>query len=115
MARWHDTESARSNWDDAPDDDEQLDELLEVARDQVVRYAPERKTDPIVAPDSEAVPVRYRLAQLRQAQNIWAAQNVNSDGAMGDGGEFTLRPVAHPLDWHVKQIIRPKGAKPNVR
>lgn len=115
MTKWHDTESARTNWDDAPYEDEQLAELLAVARGQVIAYSPTRKDDPIVAADSEVVPVEYRLAQLRQAQNIWTAQNVNSDGGMGDGDAFTLRPVSHPLDWHVKQIIRPKGARPRVR
>lgn len=115
MAKWHDAESAGANWDDAPYEAAVLTELLEVARGQVIAYSPHRKTDPIVAPDSEAVPVEYRLAQLRQAQNIWTAQNVNGDGGIGDGGEFTLRPVSHPLDWHVKQIIRPKGAVPRVR
>lgn len=113
MTTWHNLESARANWDDAPYDDDQLTELLEVARTQVVAYAPERKADPIVQPDSEAVPVTYRLAQLRQAQNIWTAGTVSSDGTTGDGGDFVLRP--HPLDWHVKQIIRPKGARPRVR
>lgn len=115
MANWHDRASARANWEDAPYIDDTLDELLEIARGQVVAYSPHRKADPVVAADSEVVPVEYRLAQLRQAQNIWAAQNVDSSGGMGDGGEFELRPVTHPLDWHVKQIIRPKGATPRVR
>lgn len=115
MTEWHDAESARANWDDAPFDDEVLDELLEVARGQVIAYSPSKKADPIVAADSVVVPVRYRLAQLRQAQNMWSAQNVDSSGSVGDGGDFSLTPVTHPLDWHVKQIIRPKGATPRVR
>lgn len=115
MTQWHDIDSARANWDDAPDDNGALEELLTVARDQVVAYSPHRKGDPAVAPGSEVVPVAYRLAQLRQTQNMWAAQNVDSSGGIGDGGDFMLRPVTHPLDWHVKQIIRPKGARPRVR
>lgn len=114
MTQWHDQESARANWDDAPFDDEALDELLEVARGQVIAYSPTKKADPIVAADSVDVPVSYRLAQLRQVQNMWAAQNTDSSGAVGDG-DFSLTPVTHPLDWHVKQIIRPKGATPRVR
>lgn len=113
MASWHTLETARDQWADAPYDNDQLEELLEVARVQVVAYSPTRKTDPSVAADSSTVPVTYRLAQLRQAQNIWSAGAVNADGGIGDGSDFVLRP--HPLDWHVKQIIRPKGATPRVR
>lgn len=116
MTQWHTPDTARDQWDDAHGlDDDKLAELLEVARGQVVAYAPERKADPIVAADSTDVPVAYRLAQLRQAQNMWAAQHSDSSGGMGDGAEFELRPISHPLDWHVKQIIRPKGAAPRVR
>lgn len=115
MAQWHDPESAQANWEDAPYDADELQELLDVARGQVVAYSPHKKADPIVAAGSVDVPVEYRLAQLRQARNIWAAQNVDSSGGIGDGGDFELRPVTHPLDWHVKQIIRPKGATPRVR
>ncbi|WP_024357799.1 hypothetical protein [Leucobacter chironomi] len=113
MTRWHDAESAADAWEDAPDDDERLEELLAVARAQVVAYSPHRKADPAVAADSDDVPVEYRLAQLRQAQNLWAAGSVSTDGGMGDGDSFTLTP--HPLDWHVKQIIRPRGGRPRVR
>ncbi|WP_449279628.1 hypothetical protein [Leucobacter sp. GX0328] len=113
MTVWHDVESAAHAWDDAPDDDERLGELLEVARGQVVAYSPHKKADPAVAADSTEVPVAYRLAQLRQAQNLWAAGSVSPDGGLGDGESFTLTP--HPLDWHVKQIIRPRGGRPRVR
>lgn len=113
MTSWHDTESAATQWPDAPDDDAVLKELLEVARGQVVAYSPHSKTDPVVEAASDVVPVAYRLAQLRQAQNLWAAGSTSPDGGIGDGESFTLTP--HPLDWHVKQIIRPKGGAPRVR
>lgn len=113
MTRWHNAESARAQWDDAPYEDEPLEELLEIARGQVIAYSPHRKADPVVAEGSDEVPVAYRLAQLRQAQNLWRAQAVDTTGGIGDGADFVLRP--HPLDWHVKQIIRPKGARPRVR
>lgn len=113
MSRWHDADSARNAWADAPDDDEQLDELLTVARGQVVRYAPQKAADPTMAEDSDDVPAAYRVAQLRQAQNIWSASAVDPAGGIGDGADFVLRP--HPLDWHVKQLIRPKGGRPHVR
>lgn len=113
MTTWHDTESAAYQWPDAPDDTDILEELLEVARGQVVAYSPHRKADPIVATDSDDVPVEYRLAQLRQATNLFNAGSVAPDGGLGDGGSFVMTP--HPLDWHVKQIIRPKRGAPHVR
>lgn len=113
MTVWHDIDSARDQWQDAPDDDEILDEILDVARGQVIAYSPTKKADPIVAPDSSEVPVAYRLAQIRQATNLWTAGSVNPDGGFGDGGTFVMTP--HPLDWHVKQIIRPKRGRPRVR
>ena len=113
MTTWHDPESASAQWEDAPYDEERLQELLDVARGQVIAYAPEKKSDPNLDPASTTVPVAYRLAQLRQAQNIWTAGTVDPAGGIGDGEAFVLRP--HPLDWHVKQIIRPKGARPRVR
>lgn len=113
MTTWHNLESARIQWADAPYDDDTLDELLEVARGQVVAYSPTKKSDPIVAPDSVDVPVHYRLAQLRQATNIWTAGSVDTTGGIGDGSDFVIRP--HPLDWHIKQIIRPRGGSPRVR
>lgn len=113
MSTWHTPESASAQWDDAPLDEGDLAELLEVARVQVVTYSPHKKDDPAVAPESATVPVTYRLAQLRQAQNIWTAGAVDPAGGIGDGESFTITP--HPLDWHVKQIIRPKGGRPSVR
>lgn len=113
MSSWHNLESARLQWADAPYDDDVLEELLEVARGQVITYSPTKKADPIVELASTDVPVHYRLAQLRQATNLWTAASVDTTGGMGDGSDFVIRP--HPLDWHVKQIIRPRGGAPRVR
>ena len=113
MATWHTPASAREHWADAPgypeDEADVLVELLEVAREQVEAYAPAL---PLPA-EGEAleIPATYRYAQLMQARNIWNASTVSPGGDLGEG-DFTI--TVHPLDWTVKQMLRPKRAVPVV-
>ncbi|MCC2032194.1 hypothetical protein [Microbacterium allomyrinae] len=121
MATWHTPETLREEWTDADTiSDDTLDALLEVAQDQVIAYAPSLPAvdvawvDGYLVPESpSSIPTRYAYAQLRQVQNLWNAGRVDTTGGIGDGGDFVMRP--HPLDWHVKAIIRPKRGKPRVR
>jgi hypothetical protein len=102
---WQTVDSARDGWDDAPEDDAALDDLLNLAKDAVLEYAPS------IASDARP-PHNYRAAQRMQAENLWNANRVNSTTG-GDGdGSFILRPF--PLDWQVKQMLRPKRALPVV-
>lgn len=97
---WHTLDSTRDAWGDAPDDDETLFELLEVAKEAVIEYAP-----PVVG---DLPPVRFRKAQLMQARNLWNSTEVNPAGEAGADG-YTIAP--HPLDWQITQILRPnRGA-----
>ena len=98
MAEWHTLESARTEWEDAPLDDEQLEELLEVGKDAVLAYAP-------VLADPDEPPTRYRVAQLMQARNVWNSSSVSTAGDF-DSGSYGL--TTHPLDWQIKQILRPR-------
>lgn len=111
MTTWHTPETARALRELWPDvdaiEDETLDVLLDAAQDQVIAYAP------ALAPAASTIPDRYALGQLRQAQNIWNASRVDASGGVGDGSDFVMRPT--PLDWHVKQILRPKRGRPRVR
>ena len=93
-AEWHDLESARDQWDDAPFSDERLTALLDVARSRVVRWAAWQ-------PAANAVPSHFREAQLRVAINLWNAEK--SDQAAADG-DFPFQ--ARLLEW--KTLI-PKG------
>lgn len=95
--QWHNVITARLEWDGAPKPDGTLHRLLEVARDQVEAYGPKLAAD---AP----VPERYRAAQLIQARNTWNASLTNGD-AQVDAGGFVVN--VRPLDWAVKQLIRP--------
>ncbi|PPG53416.1 hypothetical protein C5C41_06740 [Rathayibacter sp. AY1E9] len=96
---WHSIESARSDWLDAPDEDDQLQELLDLSRDAVEAFGG------YVAHD---IPAGWRAAQLMQARNVWIASTVDSNGSIGEG-DFALSP--RPLDWMVKQLIRPQSGK----
>lgn len=98
MSEWHNLESARSEWIDAPLDDAQLNDLLEVAKDAVLAYAP-AVTDPL------AIPTGYRVAQLMQAKNVWNS-SFASPGGDFDGSSYGL--TTFPLDWQVMQLLRPR-------
>lgn len=111
MAAWVTIDEARDRWRDAPGDDDYLQDLLDLAQQQVLEFGPARIATTI-ADDPDAVPTNYRMAQLTQARNTWNA--VKSDPlsqGIGDEG-FVFRPF--PMDWTVKQMIRPRRAKPVV-
>lgn len=95
-------------WADAPTLNlEVLGMILEVARDDVIDYAPNPRPESA----GEDIKARYVLAQLRQAQSLWDAGSVNSEGEVGEGG-FVFVP--RPLDKTIKRIIRPTDMAPHV-
>jgi hypothetical protein len=107
MADWHDVASARDEWVDAPVDEDDGDDiltgLLASAKAAVIAYAPaveEPLTD---------IPEGYRQAQLMQARNIWNSGKASPSGDF-DGGQYGLSTF--PLDWMIRQLIRPKTGKP---
>jgi hypothetical protein len=103
---WHDPDTARAEWADAPDaplDEGQPDPLvehLEVAKQAVLAYAP-------ALADPEQPPENYRLAQLLQAKNTWNAAYASPSGDFDGMGGFSLS--THPLDWQIRQILRPRS------
>lgn len=97
---WHTLASARSEWTNALED-VQLFNLLDIAREQCLAYAPALSTPNI----------RLRQAQLMQARNLLNA--AKSDPAQSNDGDlFVIRP--YPLDNFVKQLLRPKRAVPVI-
>ena len=99
---WHNVTSARDALGDGgPSDDGDLYRLLEVARDQVEAFAP-------VLAAGAAVPERYRAAQLMQARAVQNAYVSNGDQQTDLGGGLIVS--VRPLDWNVKQLLRPKSA-----
>lgn len=94
---WHTLATARREWDDAPDSDVTLYELLDVARVACLSFAP--SIDP--------APTHYRKGQLMQARAIWTASRATNGDRMGDEN---FGVTVFPLDWNVKQTLRPKRA-----
>ncbi len=93
-------------WPEAADiPDGLLTDLLFIARSHVEAYAPALPADT----EAGRCPVAYRHAQLMQTRNLWNATEVDSGGGFG-GDDYTIRPM--PLDWIIKQILRPKTAIP---
>jgi len=106
-ADWYTIDTIRSVWGTAEDiPDTLLDELLYVARESVLAFAPP------LPPEMEAAgqcPVEYRMAQLMQTRNLWNAVEVDPGGVFGDD---TYQIAPKPLDWIVKQMLRPRTAVP---
>lgn len=99
---WHNVETARFEWDGAPANDGTLYRLLTTAREQVEAYGR-------VLADGEPVPELWRQAQLAQARNMFNASITSGENTYdaGGGNYITVRP----LDWAVKQLIRPRSAR----
>lgn len=105
MAEWHTLTTAREQWPDAAGiGDEQLEELLTVARLAVLAYAK-------VLEDDEDPPENYRYAQLMQAQNVWNSSEASPSGDFDSSG-YGL--TTFPLDWAVRQVLRPKRGFPVI-
>jgi hypothetical protein len=101
---WATLAITRSQWIDSRTiDDDVLYEILQVAKTQVLDYAPALAA-------AAAVPTHYRMAQISQARNIYNGSIV--DATNGDIGSdtFTIRPF--PLDWQIKQLLRPRRGVP---
>ena len=115
MATWYSVATPEEQtrlaaaWQDAPIENVELcSSLLEVARGQVVAYAPAPGEDDDL---DNSPPTNYVLAQLQQATNLWNAGRVSSSGEVGtDTFSFTPRP----LDKTIRTIIRPIDGKPHV-
>lgn len=94
---WHTVDSIREELN-LDGEDVELQKLLDIAKQAVVAYAPPLEED-------QRPPTNYVQAQAMQARNVWNSANVDTSGDIGDG-TYALRP--HPLDWQIKQILRPK-------
>lgn len=101
---WHTLDSARIEWSDAESlSDVRLFQMLELARQQVTAYAPTLAL-------GARPPQNYREGQLMQARNL--LNSTTAEQGADNGESFVLRP--YPLDWMVKQVLRPKTAVPVV-
>lgn len=92
---WHTIDSIREVWRDAPTDDAELFVLLGSAKDQCAAFAPAVEG---------RLPLRYRQAQAMQARALWNAGHTSQDQFGAEGMTVT----AFPMDWQVKNLLRPK-------
>lgn len=84
--------------------DAALDLLLDSARTQCEAFAP-------ALPDGADVPPAWLQAQALQARALSRAGVVGADDQVGiEGGGVTL----FPMDWTVKNLLRPKRGRPVI-
>lgn len=98
LSGWYTLYEMREDWEQSPTADYKAAELLTLAREQCLEYAP--------LPESAGIPEAHRQAQLMQARNIWNSARVDPANAGIEGENFIIQP--YPLDWMIKQILRPK-------
>lgn len=108
MAKWYDSSTIQNVWREARTMHEsELDELLAVAREECEEFAyPEDVADP------SNIPARVALAHRLHAQAIW-----NSQKTSGRDDDVTLSGqsvTVYPMDWQVKNHLRPKRGVPAV-
>jgi hypothetical protein len=65
---------------------------------------------PGATPAEDVITDGCRAAHLLQAQNVWTSAHASPSGDL-DGGQFGIS-AGFPLDWQVRQLIRPKTGKP---
>lgn len=112
---WVETGTDLAEWYDAPEDVLDLERYLMAAYEQCRDYAPaptEWLTDvftdtftDVFGETMPVVPVRYKLAQVMQARALYRSLLAGSGDAIGVDG---LSVTVWPMDWTVKNLLRPK-------
>ena len=103
---WASLEDARADWADAEQmSDEELTRYLAAAYEQCAAYAPDLDVDQTV------IPSRLVQAQVMQARAIWRALSAGDGDQLGPDG---FRVTVYPMDWTVKNLLRPRRGLPRV-
>lgn len=104
MTPWATPADAPLYWADAADVPEAvLSDLLDAAQDACAEYAP-------ALLDTDPPPVRYKIATVYQAREVWAA--AKRDGDLIGSDPYPIR--ARPLTDAVKQLLRPHSGYPRT-
>lgn len=102
---WVTLSYARDKWSDAEDyDDVDLTSYLLSAYESCFAFAP-------ALADGVEVPESWRLAQVMQARAQMRSLTAGRDDNMTADG---LTVTVYPLDWNVRQLLRPKPGRPRV-
>ncbi|NYF29237.1 hypothetical protein [Microbacterium sp. JAI119] len=102
MAEWltADDEDLPTLWPDVPMNDDAATLYLNAAKEACLAYAP-------ALAEGASIPDGWRLAQALQARNTYNSSKAAPGGDF-DGGGYGIS--AFPLDWQVKQLLRPRRA-----
>jgi len=106
-SEWHTLATARDEWPGSKTSitDVKLHRLLEIARRDCLTWGPEL-VDAAGLP--LPVPGPWLEAQLKQARNILNAAQASTQQVDPDMSSYEPRP----MDWWVKQLIRPDSGRP---
>lgn len=104
-------------WIESPDDLEtywpqcqeeaygyQLNPFIVAAKTQCLNFAP-------ALPVGADVPESYRLAQAMQTRALWRSQKAGAGNQIGADG---MAVTVFPMDWTVKNLLRPKKGRPSL-
>ena len=105
LVGWVTLVHTRELWPDADVlEDDVLTAYLRSAYESCVAFAP------ALAADVE-VPESWRVAQVMQARAVYRSLKAGGRDQVGPDG-FTV--TVYPLDWNVRQQLRPKRGRPLV-
>lgn len=99
MATWHTPTTARTFWTAAPKADELLTTLLAVAREQIEVAMSSH------APETDSVPERIRLAQVKQARALWEANRANLTGDEAGLSDFTMPQNPGDMGAQIRRLL----------
>lgn len=103
---WVTTEQAEALWADAAHlDPDVLALLLESAHADCVAFLPTMTADP------DPIPASWKLAEVYQARSRYNAVLAAGDDQVGADGQTI---TTFPLDWQIRQLLRPKHGKPSI-
>jgi hypothetical protein len=115
MAKWltaNDAQLLQDLWPDVPMVDEVCNLYLNAAKSACLAYAPALPEPSVlvdggyvVLEEEPSIPDEWVLAQVMQARNTYNAAKASPSGGF-DGSGYGIS--AHPLDWQVKQLLRPE-------
>lgn len=98
---WSNLTEVREEWLDAPDDDDVLQRYLDAAHEACVAYAP-------ALGEGDPVPEGYKMAEAQQARAIYRSLTA---GRSDDYGNDDIAVTVFPLDWNIRQLLRPRRVR----
>ncbi len=104
LVGWVGLDRARDLWPDADTlDDDVLTTYLLAAHKACAEFAPALE-------DDANVPEAWAVAQVMQARAVYRSRKAGGRDQLGPDG-FAV--TVFPLDWNVRQLLRPKKGRPS--